>query len=205
VPELLAAIAGYLLGSIPFGLLITRAAGLGDVRAIGSHSIGATNVLRTGRRELAALTLLLDAGKGAAAVWLATRFGGEFAAMAAGAGAFVGHAWPVWLRFRGGKSVATYIGVMLTLNWIVGVLFCIVWLIVAAARRYSSLAALIAAASTPVFAWIWSGPALAAFTAALGLLLYSRHWANIQRLVAGTETRIGERGDAGGHEPADPS
>ncbi|MEX0628385.1 MAG: glycerol-3-phosphate 1-O-acyltransferase PlsY [Cucumibacter sp.] len=189
---LIAAIAGYLLGSIPFGLLITRAAGLGDIRKIGSGNIGATNVLRTGRRELAALTLLLDAGKGAAAVLLARYFLTENAAMVAGLAAFLGHNFPIWLGFKGGKGVATYIGVMLGLNWIVGALFCIIWLIVAFARRYSSLAALTAAAATPVFAWIWSGPELAGFSAAFALLIYYRHWPNIRRLVDGTETRIGE-------------
>lgn len=189
-------IVGYLLGSIPFGLLITRAAGLGDVRDIGSGNIGATNVLRTGRRELAAATLLLDAAKGAAAVLFARYFFGETAAMAAGLLAFAGHIFPVWLGFGGGKGVATFIGVLLGLHWIVGLLFCAVWLIVAVARRYSSLAALTAAASSPVFAWIWSGPVLAAFCAALAVLLYYRHWPNIQRLMAGTETKIGESAPA---------
>jgi len=194
----IAAIAGYLLGSIPFGLLIIRAAGLGDVRSIGSHSIGATNVLRTGRRELAVLTLVLDAGKGAAAVLLARYFFGEQAAMVAGLTALLGHLFPVWLGFRGGKGIATYIGVLLGLNWIVAILFCAAWLIVAVARRYSSLASLTAAAASPVFAWIWSGPTLAAFCAALTVLVYYKHWANIRRLIEGTESRIGDKGGAAG-------
>lgn len=203
MPELLAAILGYLLGSIPFGLLITRAAGLGDVRAIGSHSIGATNVLRTGRRELAALTLLLDAGKGVAAVLAARYLFGEQAALVAGLAALVGHLFPVWLGFRGGKGIATYIGVLAGLNWIVAILFCVTWLIVAVARRYSSLASLTAAAASPVFAWIWSGPTLAALCAALTVLVYYKHWANILRLMEGTETKIGQRGGAGADEPAE--
>lgn len=187
----LVALGAYLLGSIPFGLVITRLAGLGDVRKIGSGNIGATNVLRTGRKDLALATLLLDAGKGGIAVLLARWGFGENAALIAGVAAFAGHCWPVWLQFKGGKGVATYIGTLLALNWIVGLLFCLTWLIVAALRRYSSLAALTAAAAAPVFAWIWSGPFLSAACAAISIFLYYRHKENILRLMNGTETKIG--------------
>jgi glycerol-3-phosphate acyltransferase PlsY len=195
---ILAAVIGYLLGSIPFGLLITRAAGLGDVRQIGSHSIGATNVLRTGRRELAAATLLLDALKGVAAVLVARYFWGEDAALVAGIAAFIGHCFPVWLGFKGGKGVATFIGLLLAWAWPLGIIFCIVWLIIAFAQRYSSLSALTAAVVTPIFAYVlglyfdWvHGPKLAAITALLALLLIYTHRGNIERLIAGTEPKIG--------------
>jgi glycerol-3-phosphate acyltransferase PlsY len=194
----LAIVLGYLLGSIPFGLLITRGAGLGDIRQIGSGNIGATNVLRTGRRELAAATLLLDAAKGAAAVLIARHFWGEDAAYLAGMAAFVGHCFPVWLGFKGGKGVAVYIGLLLGLAWPVGVIFCIVWLIIAAAQRYSSLASLTAAVTAPLFgyvaglylAWV-DGPKLAAVAAVLALLLIYKHRANIGRLINNTEPKIG--------------
>ncbi|WP_029039841.1 glycerol-3-phosphate 1-O-acyltransferase PlsY [Cucumibacter marinus] len=189
-----ALIIGYLLGSIPFGLLITRMAGLGDVRNIGSGNIGTTNVLRTGRRELAALTLIGDAGKGAVAVLAVRYFFGSEAAVIAGVAAFLGHCFPVWLGFKGGKGVATYIGVMLALNWIVGLLFCVVWIIIAVIRRYSSLAALIAAASAPVFAWIWDTPLLSFTAACMTLVLFYKHVPNIMRLMEGTETKIGDKG-----------
>jgi glycerol-3-phosphate acyltransferase PlsY len=189
---LIAALCGYLLGSIPFGLLVTRAAGLGDVRSIGSGNIGATNVLRTGRRELAAATLLLDAGKGAAAVLLARYFLLPDSMYVAGVAAFLGHIFPAWLGFKGGKGVATYIGVMLGLNWVVGILFCVVWLFIAWTRKYSSLAALVAAASTPAFAWIWGSPFLAFLAGIMALFLYYKHLPNIRRLIDGTETKIGQ-------------
>ena len=189
---LIAALGGYLLGSIPFGLLVTRAAGLGDVRSIGSGNIGATNVLRTGRRELAAATLLLDAGKGAVAVLLARYFLLPDSMYVAGFAAFLGHIFPVWLGFKGGKGVATFIGVMLGLNWVVGILFCVVWLFIAWTRKYSSLAALVAAASTPAFAWIWGSPFLAFLAGTMALLLYYKHLPNIRRLMDGTETKIGQ-------------
>lgn len=188
---ILAAVAGYLLGSIPFGLVLTKIAGIGDIRTIGSGNIGATNVLRTGRKDLAFLTLIGDAGKGGLAVLLASYFLGEQAALVAGVAAFAGHVWPVWLGFKGGKGVATYIGTLLALNWIVCLLFCATWLIVALLRRYSSLAALTAAAASPVFAYIWSGVALSATCAILSLILYYRHKDNILRLLDGTETKIG--------------
>ncbi len=188
---ILAAIAGYLLGSIPFGLLLTRAAGLGDIRAVGSGNIGATNVLRTGHKGLAAATLVLDAAKGAAAVLIARYLWGEGPAMMAGVAAFLGHVFPVWLSFKGGKGVATYIGVLLGLNWIVGLIFCATWLVIAVAQRYSSLAALTAAATAPIFAYVLSGIEFAAAAAVLSVILTVRHSANIQRLIRGTEPRIG--------------
>lgn len=188
---ILAAIAGYLLGSIPFGLLLTRAAGLGDIRSIGSGNIGATNVLRTGSRGLAAATLLLDAAKGAVAVLVARYLWGEGPAMMAGIAAFLGHVFPVWLSFKGGKGVATYIGLMLALNWIVGLIFCATWLVIAFAQRLSSLAALTAAATAPIFAYVVSGLELAAAAGVLSVILFVRHAANIRRLWAGTEPRIG--------------
>lgn len=182
---------GYLLGSIPFGLILTKLTGRGDVRAIGSGNIGATNVLRTGSKGLAALTLLLDVLKGAAAVWIGSHFG-PYAAMAGGLGAFLGHLFPVWLGFRGGKGVATYIGVALGLFWPVGLGFCVMWLLVATATRYSSLAALISSAATVgTFAVLQMWP-LAVLFGVLTVLLYIRHAANIQRLLQGEETRIGE-------------
>lgn len=190
---ILVAIAAYLLGSIPFGLVLTKIAGLGDIRDIGSGNIGATNVLRTGRKDLALLTLIGDAGKGGLAVLLAGYFFGELAALIAAIAAFAGHVWPIWLRFNGGKGVATYIGTLLALNWMVCLLFCVTWLIVAVLRRYSSLAALVAAATSPVFAYIWSGVALSATCAILSLILYYRHKDNILRLLDGTETKIGDK------------
>jgi glycerol-3-phosphate acyltransferase PlsY len=205
----IAAIVGYLLGSIPFGLLITTAAGLGDVRKIGSGSIGATNVLRTGRRELAALTLLLDALKGFAAVMLArtvlpSLFPADpmtalYATYVAGIAAFIGHCFPVWLRFKGGKGVATMIGVLFGLAWPVGAIFCVVWLIIAFTQRISSVSAITAAVTAPIFAYVaflmgWApeGVAFALVVALLSILLIVRHSANIARLMAGTEPKIGQ-------------
>ena len=190
---LMAIALGYLLGSIPFGLLLTRAAGMGDIRAIGSGNIGATNVLRTGNKGLAAATLLLDASKGAAAVLIARFLWGEDAAMLAGLAAFTGHILPVWLNFKGGKGVATYIGVLLGLSWIVGLIFCAVWLVIAFARRYSSLAALTAGATTPIFAYVVGDQdlTLAAATGLMSVALMLTHWQNIRRLWDGTEPRIG--------------
>ena len=188
-PALLAALAfGYLLGSIPFGLVVTRAAGLGDVRRIGSGNIGATNVLRTGNKKLAALTLLLDALKGTAAVLIAGRWGQD-AAIAAGFGAFLG-----WLGFKGGKGVATYLGVLLGLAWIGALVFAVVWLAVAFATRFSSLAALVAAAVTPVALYVLGHADAAALFAVLSVIVFVKHRANIGRLLAGTESRIGAKG-----------
>jgi len=187
----IAFVVGYLLGSIPFGLIITRAAGGPDVRTIGSGNIGATNVLRTGRKGLAAATLICDALKGTAAVLLAAHFATPIAALAAALGAFLGHLFPVWLKFKGGKGVATYIGLLIGLYWPGAVIFCAVWLVVAFASRYSSLAALVASALTPVALWLMQKPAAAALFLLLTALLWMMHRANIARLLAGTESRIG--------------
>jgi len=201
---LIAAIAGYLLGSIPFGLVLTRMAGLGDVRKIGSGNIGATNVLRTGNKKLAALTLLADAGKAALAVVLARYFFGETAAMIAGFAAFIGHIFPVWLRFKGGKGVAAMIGAISALSWPVGLIFCAIWLFMALALRYSSLAALVAGATAPVFAYIFSGPEMSFTVLAITLLLFYRHSENIKRLLAGSETKIGASGKSVPPKPGQP-
>jgi glycerol-3-phosphate acyltransferase PlsY len=179
----------YLLGSIPFGLLLTRLAGLGDIRAIGSRNIGATNVLRTGRRELAAATLLLDGGKGAAAVAVGWQFGADMAVLAA-AGAVLGHCFPVWLRFRGGKGVATAIGVWLALVPNVGVLVCGLWLLIAGVFRYSSAASLFSLAVAPFLAWHLEGPQFAQVGGFVAVLVWLRHHQNIRRLVKGEESRI---------------
>ena len=201
---LIATVLGYLLGSIPFGLLLTRAVGI-DIRSIGSGNFGATNVLRTGNRWLALATVLLDAGKGAAAVLLARYFlvpgaetplAAEFIVYGAGIGAFFGHCFPVWLGFKGGKGVATYIGVLLAWNWVVGLIFCAVWLLIAVARRFSSLAALTAAATAPVFAYALAGTDMQGFTfaaacALISFVVYFTHWQNIRRLWNGTEPKIG--------------
>jgi glycerol-3-phosphate acyltransferase PlsY len=193
-----AAIVGYLLGSIPFGLLITRAAGLGDVRQIGSGNIGATNVLRTGRRELALATLVLDALKGVAAVLIAKYFWPGDPVFIAAIAVFLGHCFPVWLRFKGGKGVATFIGILLGIAWPVGLVFCAVWLFIAYMQKFSSLAALTAAVTAPIFAYVawlmgWAtvdGTKFAATVALLALILVFNHRANIGRLLNGTEPRI---------------
>jgi glycerol-3-phosphate acyltransferase PlsY len=190
---LLAIVVGYLLGSIPFGLLLTRFAGTQDLRSIGSGSIGATNVLRTGRKGLAAATLLCDLLKGTAAVLIAGYFGGPDAAMLAALAAFLGHLFPVWLNFKGGKGVAVYIGVLIGLFWPAAIVFCVLWLATAATSRYSSLSALVASFITPIFLWWFGHPALAALFAVLTLLLFYAHRDNIKRLQAGTEGRIGEK------------
>jgi glycerol-3-phosphate acyltransferase PlsY len=183
----------YLAGSIPFGLLVTRALGLGDVRKIGSGNIGATNVLRTGNKAAAAATLILDAAKGAVPVLLARAYLDEPAAQIAGLGAFLGHLFPVWLKFQGGKGVATFLGVVLALAWPVGLIACATWLLVAATARISSLSALVAAAMTPVWLWVL-GPREAAWLGAvLAALVLIRHHANIRRMIAGTEPRIGSK------------
>ena len=184
-------VVGYLLGSIPFGLILTRLSGGGDVRKIGSGNIGATNVLRTGNKPLAALTLLLDVLKGTAAVLIGATFG-PVAAAFAGLGAFLGHLFPVWLGFRGGKGVATYIGVALGLYWPAALVFCVVWLLVAVTTRYSSLAALVASAATVCALAVIGKGALTVLFLLLTALLYVRHAANIERLRKGLETRIGE-------------
>ncbi|MEE8634175.1 MAG: glycerol-3-phosphate 1-O-acyltransferase PlsY [Methyloceanibacter sp.] len=191
LPLVLSLACGYLLGSIPFGLILTKLAGGGDVRKIGSGNIGATNVLRTGNKPLAALTLLLDVAKGTAAVWLGAQFG-PGAAILAGLGAFLGHLFPVWLGFRGGKGVATYIGVALGLYWPAALAFCALWLLVAVTTRYSSLAALVASAATVATLAITGRWPLVALFGVLTILLYIRHGTNIGRLMKGQETRIGQ-------------
>ena len=200
----LALAAGYLCGAVPFGLLLTRAAGLGDIRAIGSGNIGATNVLRTGNKRLAALTLLLDGVKGTLAVLLALRFAGPDAALMAGYGAVIGHLFPVWLGFKGGKGVATGLGVLFGLDWRIAAAACAVWLAVAFLARRSSLAALAAFAAAPLLAlylpllWAPGSEALgdrqlALFATILAVAIFAKHHANIRRLLAGTEPRIGQR------------
>lgn len=190
---LLWAIVGYFLGAIPFGLLLTYASGGGDIRTIGSGNIGATNVLRTGKKWVAAATLLLDAGKGALAVWLGLRFGGEAAALAAGAGAFIGHVYPIWLKFRGGKGVATLLGVVTMLHPLAGLCFALAWLGVAMATRISSAGGMAggfaAAAMLLVLHW-WQAALL---VLALSLCVLWTHRDNIRRLIAGTEPRIGRK------------
>lgn len=191
-----ALVLGYLLGSIPFGLVLTRAAGLGDVRDIGSGNIGATNVLRTGNKGIAALTLLLDLLKGTAAVLIGHAIGALggvaiLASLVAGLAAFIGHTYPVWLGFKGGKGVATYIGILLGLNWPGALAFCSVWLLVAILSRYSSLSAIVAAVVTPFWLLTVGDYATAILAALLSVLLIYKHRANIHRLVAGEEPRIG--------------
>ena len=187
-----ALVLGYLLGSIPFGVLVTRLAGLGDIRSIGSGNIGATNVLRTGNKWAALATLLGDGGKGAAAVLIARAIGGETAALLAGLGAFLGHLYPVWLHFKGGKGVATFLGLMLALYWPAGAIACAAWLAVAFITRYSSLSALVAAAIAPAVLWTFGHTAAAGLAALLAILVFIKHHANITRLLAGTEPRIGK-------------
>jgi glycerol-3-phosphate acyltransferase PlsY len=182
---------GYLVGSIPFGLLFTRLAGTPDIRSIGSGNIGATNVLRTGRKGLAAATLLCDALKGTVAVLLAYRFGGQDLAVLAGLGAFLGHIFPVWLKFNGGKGVATFIGLLIAFAWPAAVAFCLTWLLIAALTRYSSLSALIASAATPFVLWFDGYGTEAELFALLAVLVWIKHAANINRLRQGTETKIG--------------
>jgi acyl phosphate:glycerol-3-phosphate acyltransferase len=184
---------GYLMGSIPFGLLLTRAAGLGDIRKVGSGNIGATNVLRTGRKGLAAATLVLDALKGMVPVLIADQVG-QLAAVGAAAGAVLGHMFPVWLSFKGGKGMATTIGVMWGLSWPVGAIVCAAWLLFAALFRYSSLATLLAVVVAAIAAWFLTDPRAATLLTLLVPLVWVRHHANISRLLAGTESKIGQRG-----------
>ncbi|WP_026871504.1 glycerol-3-phosphate 1-O-acyltransferase PlsY [Inquilinus limosus] len=197
-----AAVLGYLLGSIPFGLVLTRAAGLGDIRSIGSGNIGATNVLRTGHKGLALATLLLDGGKGAIAVLVAGLFD-PLLAVLAGGGAMLGHLFPVWLGFKGGKGVATALGTLLAIMWPVGVLCCLVWLVMAFLFRYSSLASLTATAAAPVLAWalsgvpvfgtVWTDLPRAALALFIAVLVFIRHDGNIRRLLRGDEPKIGQK------------
>ncbi|MBD9386657.1 glycerol-3-phosphate 1-O-acyltransferase PlsY [Agrobacterium sp. AGB01] len=195
-PALLAAAAllGYLLGSIPFGLLLTRMAGLGDVRKIGSGNIGATNVLRTGNKKLAAATLVGDALKGTVAVLLAAKLWGYEASLVAGFFAFIGHLFPVWLGFKGGKGVATYIGVLLGVDWRVMLAFALIWLLCAFTTRYSSLSALVAMLVIPVALWILGPEKTALLVSLLSIISWWKHRENIARLIAGTESKIGKKG-----------
>ena len=195
LPHAAAAVLGYLLGSIPFGLVLTRLAGLGDIRSIGSRSIGATNVLRTGRKDLALATLLLDGGKGAAAVLIARMINEDLTVLAGGA-AILGHLFPVWLKFKGGKGVATTLGTLIAANWMVGIGACLVWLAVAVLFRYSSLSGLIAVAASPLLA-LWLGTVPQAWLAAFAaVLVWIRHHENIRRLLKGEEPKIGKKKEA---------
>src|ERR1700687_2589209 len=186
-------IIGYLFGSIPFGLILTKLAGAQGLPSHGSGNIGATNVLRTGHKGLAAATLICDMLKGTLAVVISGYLGGPNAAMLAALGAFLGHLFPVWLKFKGGKGVAVYIGVLIGLFWPAAVVFCVLWIATAATTRYSSLSALVASFVTPIFLWWFGHPALSSLCAVLTLLLFYMHRENIKRLQAGTEGRIGEK------------
>ena len=187
------AVLSYLLGSIPFGVVITRAMGLGDLRAIGSGNIGATNVLRTGNKRAAAATLILDAAKGGVAVLLARAAVGEDAAQLAALMSFLGHLFPVWLGFRGGKGVATFLGTLLALAWPVGLACCATWAVAAAVTRISSLAALTAAALSSMWLVVFGQGQMIFLSVVLTVLVYIRHWANLERIKAGTEPRIGQK------------
>jgi len=191
VSIIIAGVVGYLLGSIPFGLLLTRVFGLGDVRNIGSGNIGATNVLRTGNKPLAAATLLLDGLKGTAAVLVGGYFGAD-GALAAGYGAFAGHCFPVWLKFKGGKGVATYIGILGGFAWIFAIVFMGIWLAVAIVTRYSSLSALVATAAIPFVIWTYGSVGATIMAAILAAVCWWNHRANISRLMAGDESKIGQ-------------
>jgi glycerol-3-phosphate acyltransferase PlsY len=190
--DLTALVGGYLLGSIPFAFIVTRAFGLGDIRSVGSGNVGATNVLRTGNRYAAALTLLGDVGKGVVAVLIARQFG-DAPAMIAALGAFAGHIFPVWLNFKGGKGVATFIGIVFALAWPVALGVAATWLVVAGVTRISSLSALVAAALAPVYMWFFASPPYAAGTAVLAALIFITHRDNIARLLKGDEPKIGAK------------
>jgi len=202
LPLIGAALGGYVVGSVPFGAIIASLAGLGDLRKIGSGNVGATNVLRTGRKDLAVVTLVLDCAKGVAAVLIAAIWGAELG-LVAGGGAVIGHVFPVWLRFQGGKGMATTIGVLLAVHWQIGLSVIATWLVVALVVRFSSLSTIIAMALAPAFAWWLGGTKPAALALVLGILVIAMHRANIRRLLAGEEPRIrfssqnkgGDRGD----------
>ena len=206
-PYYLAALAfGYFLGSIPFGLVITRMAGLGDIRTIGSGNIGTTNVLRTGKKHLAALTLLGDALKGTAAVVVVNWLYGEEMALIAGLGAFLGHLFPVWLKFKGGKGVATYLGILLGLHWPAGLIFAVIWVAMAAIFRFSSLSALTASLLTPVTLYfVFHKLQMAEMMALLSVLLWAKHHENIGRLLRGKEAKIGQKSGPPVSPPEDPA
>ena len=190
---ILVAVLAYLLGSVPFGIVITRALGLGDLRKIGSGNIGATNVLRTGNKGAALATLLLDAGKGGIAVLSARAMVGEDAAQLAALASFLGHLFPVWLGFKGGKGVATFLGTLLALAWPVGLAVCATWLVTALLTRISSLSALVAAASASLWLFVFNHGQMLFLAVILTLLVYVRHWANLERIKAGTEPKIGQK------------
>ncbi|MBP6736969.1 MAG: glycerol-3-phosphate 1-O-acyltransferase PlsY [Rhodobacteraceae bacterium] len=190
---ILVAVLAYLLGSVPFGIVITRALGLGDLRKIGSGNIGATNVLRTGHKGAALATLLLDAGKGGIAVLIARATVGEDAAQLAALTAFLGHLYPVWLGFKGGKGVATFLGTLLALAWPVGLAVCATWAVTALLTRISSLSALVAAASSALWLFFFNHGQMLFLAVILTLLVYVRHWANLERIKAGTEPKIGQK------------
>ncbi len=189
----LVAVAAYLLGSVPFGIVITRVLGLGDLRQIGSGNIGATNVLRTGHKGAALATLLLDAGKGGVAVALARMVGGADAAVLAALASLMGHLFPVWLGFAGGKGVATYLGTLLVLDWRLGLAACATWAVTAAVTRISSLSALVAVALTNLWVWLLGDSAMLGLSVVLSVLIYWKHWPNLQRIVTGSEPRIGAK------------
>jgi len=193
---IIALIVGYLLGTIPFGLLLTKLAGTGDIRSVGSGNIGATNVLRTGHKGLAAGTLIGDLLKGTVAVLLMHRLGGTNAGLVAGLGAVLGHVFPVWLGFKGGKGVATYIGVLIAVSWIVALMFAAIWAVVAALTRYSSLSGLIASALMPPLLYLGVGSKSALLFLVLTAIVWIMHRGNIQRLLAGTEPKIGRKAEA---------
>jgi len=184
-------IAAYLLGSIPFGMVIARVMGLGNLREIGSGNIGATNVLRTGNKLAAFLTVVLDAGKGGVAVLIVGMLFGQTAAQLAGLAAFLGHLFPIWIRFKGGKGVATFLGILLVLNFWAGLATCLTWLATAVLLRISSAAALVCALAAPVWLWVLGSPHAVGLAAVLGLLVWIKHHANISRILSGTEPRIG--------------
>lgn len=186
-------LVAYLLGSVPFGMVVAKVMGLGNLRNIGSGNIGATNVLRTGNKKAAALTVLLDGGKGAVAVLIAGFFWGDAAAQVAALGAFLGHIYPIYLRFRGGKGVATFLGILLALNFWVGLAACATWLATALLLRISSLAALVAAGSAPLWLWLFGMPNATGLGLLLALLVWIRHAANIGRLLKGSEPKIGKK------------
>ncbi len=187
------AVLSYLLGSVPFGIVITRAMGLGDLRSIGSGNIGATNVLRTGNKGAAAATLILDAAKGAAAVLIARAWAGEDAAQLAALCSFLGHLFPIWLNFKGGKGVATFLGTLLALDWRVGLACCLTWVVAAAITRISSLSALISAALATLWLILFHHGQMIFLVMILTLLVYFRHWANLERIKKGTEPKIGQK------------
>jgi len=193
---IIALIVGYLLGTIPFGLLLTKLAGTGDIRSVGSGNIGATNVLRTGHKGLAAGTLIGDLLKGTVAVLLMHRLGGTNAGLVAGLGAVLGHVFPVWLGFKGGKGVATYVGVLIAVSWIVALMFAAIWAGVAALTRYSSLSGLIASALMPPLLYLGVGSKSALLFLVLTVIVWIMHRGNIQRLLAGTEPKIGRKAEA---------